>query len=99
MFFCNCNTLQEPTGAVSPISSAKTADNTNEEERSANGKTGGQKKIETEILNKSYLQSVQTGTFLPRQDYCCARAFKTPAPWSCDVSSECFSFREFSASR
>lgn len=34
MCFCNCNTLQEPTGAVSPISSAKTALNNNKEESS-----------------------------------------------------------------
>lgn len=41
----NCNTLHQTMGAVLPMSSAKTTLNTNEEERSANGKTGGGKKM------------------------------------------------------
>lgn len=33
MHFCNRNTLQEAMGSVTPVSSVKTAHNTNEEEQ------------------------------------------------------------------
>lgn len=39
--FCNCNKLQEAMGAVSLISSAKTALSIKEGEYGAHGKTGG----------------------------------------------------------
>lgn len=51
MRLCNCKTLQEAMGAVSPILSAKTAVNSNEEEHSMNGKTGGWKKMEVKTKN------------------------------------------------
>lgn len=46
MDFCNCSTLRETIGGGSPLSSAKTALNSNEEERSTNSKPRGCKKIE-----------------------------------------------------
>lgn len=67
-----CNTLQEAVRAVSPTSPAKTADTLMQKNTAA-------------LMAK---QKTKLNAFTPQQHHCSARAFQTPAPWSCDANSE-----------